>query len=210
MSLNPGNIDFDKIMLDGADIRFLDADGTTELAYEIEAWDDGAETATVWVKVPKIDLNSTTDHIWIYYNNAGETHDQDPEGVWSSGYAGVWHLNEASGTRADSTSGNNDLTDNNTVASAAGKFGNAADLERSNSEKLTITDAAQTGLDPVGNLITFGAWVKPESVGSTAGIFDKESGSGDGYRLRMNGSSVFEHGVFGTFTPTGRRPRPSG
>jgi hypothetical protein len=45
-------------------------------------------------------------------------------------------MEEASGTRKDSHGGN-DLTDNNTVGSAAGKIGNAANFVRTNSEYFT-------------------------------------------------------------------------
>ena len=52
----------------GADVRFTDAVTGDELKYEVEAWDDVADTATVWVKVPQIDKASDTDYIWVYYN----------------------------------------------------------------------------------------------------------------------------------------------
>jgi hypothetical protein len=77
-----------------------------------------------------------------------------------------WKLDEASGTREDSVA-NNDLTDNNTVGSAAGIISNAADFEASSSESLSITDAAQSGLDITGNL-SFSMWVKVESQPSGA------------------------------------------
>ncbi len=47
-----------------------------------------------------------------------------------------WPLDETSGTRADSV-GSNDLTDNNTVLSATGMFGNAADFEATSNEWLS-------------------------------------------------------------------------
>lgn len=62
-----------------------------------------------------------------------------------------WKLDEFSSaggavTRVDSK-GTNHLTDNNTTASAVGKRGNGADLERSNSESLSIVNnvSLQTG-----------------------------------------------------------------
>jgi hypothetical protein len=76
-----------------------------------------------------------------------------------------WELEETSGTRVDSH-GSNDLTDNNTVGSATGKQGNGADFERDNSELLSITDAAQSGLDITGNM-TISLWMKPETLPST-------------------------------------------
>lgn len=66
-----------------------------------------------------------------------------------------WSLEEASGTR-DDAHGSNDLTDNNTVANAAGKVGNAADLESANSESLTRADNASLSVG--NNDFTFCAW----------------------------------------------------
>jgi hypothetical protein len=78
-----------------------------------------------------------------------------------------WKLDEASDgsgavTRVDSKASNN-LTDNNTTASAAGVIGNGADFEASNSESLSIADAAQTGLEPGSGDFSISFWFKPES-----------------------------------------------
>ena len=91
------NVDFAKVEPDGADIRFTDSDGTTPLKYEIEDWNDGAETAKVWVKVPRINSAVNTDYIYIYYDNPGETDGQDPTGVWDSNYKAVWHMYDSPG-----------------------------------------------------------------------------------------------------------------
>ncbi|MCH8309921.1 MAG: DUF2341 domain-containing protein [Chloroflexi bacterium] len=111
VSLSSASVDFAKIMSGGADMRFIDDDGVTALPYEIEDWDDVAETANVWVKVPQIDAGSTSDHIWMYYNNASAADNQNSAGVWTNGYSAVWHLDETSGnTISDSTSNGNDGT----------------------------------------------------------------------------------------------------
>ncbi|MBI9087201.1 MAG: DUF2341 domain-containing protein, partial [Desulfobacterales bacterium] len=96
VSFTAADIDFDKIKAGGADIRFVDGDGTT-LDYEIESWDDtpGSETATVWVRVPQIDAGSTTDSIHIYYNNTAATDAQDATGVWDASHEGVWHMDQS-------------------------------------------------------------------------------------------------------------------
>jgi len=98
-----------------------------------------------------------------------------------------WELEEASGTRLDSTASNNDLTDNNTVASINAHINDGADFERSNSEYLSIVDASQTGLDFLGDF-SLSMWVKLEQLPSTAGgdmeLISKAFGSGDsGYRI---------------------------
>lgn len=72
-----------------------------------------------------------------------------------------YSLDEVSGVRLDSV-GSNDLTDNNTVLSAVGINGNAGDFELANSEYLSISDGAQSGLDLTGDF-SISAWVKFES-----------------------------------------------
>ena len=97
-----------------------------------------------------------------------------------------WTLDEASGTRADSH-GSNDLTDNNTVASAAGKISNAGDFEKANNEYLSHADNADlsfSGADP----FTISAWVNLESNDGTMNVVAKFNAAGDtgGYFLRYN------------------------
>ncbi|NIQ77219.1 MAG: DUF2341 domain-containing protein, partial [Anaerolineae bacterium] len=108
IKLDSSRIDYAKTKTLGEDIRFVDADGTTVLSHEIEKWDE-AGTSYVWVKVPQIDGPSNTDYIWMYYG-ADASDGQNPNGVWSNGYVGVWHLKEdPSGTppqMKDSTNAN--------------------------------------------------------------------------------------------------------
>lgn len=94
-----------------------------------------------------------------------------------------WKMDEASGTREDIHS-TNDLTDVNTVASATGKISNGADFEKTNSEVLSITNAAQSGLGITGAL-SFNCWVTLESsTGSNNTIISKHTvANGEGYQL---------------------------
>ncbi|NCF82792.1 MAG: DUF2341 domain-containing protein, partial [Proteobacteria bacterium] len=91
------NIDYSQTQANGEDLRFFDADGTA-LAYEVEEWDENG-TSYVWVRVPKVDGWSNTDHIWMYYGNGTAIAGQSPQDVWMPSYQGVWHLSE-SGTGA--------------------------------------------------------------------------------------------------------------
>ena len=93
VKLDDTRIDYAKTLNAGEDIRFIDDNGSTQLKYEIEKWDE-AGTSYVWVKVPQIDGSSKTDHIWMYYDNLLASDNQDPPNVWTNGYAGVWHLRE--------------------------------------------------------------------------------------------------------------------
>ncbi|MCA9380430.1 DUF2341 domain-containing protein, partial [Candidatus Dojkabacteria bacterium] len=99
------DIDYSKTQNQGQDIRFTDSDGTI-LSYEIENWDESG-SSFIWVKVPSIDINSSEDSIFLYYNNPLAPDAQNPADVWSNGYAMVQHLDDASvSTVVDSTSSN--------------------------------------------------------------------------------------------------------
>jgi PKD repeat protein len=77
------------------------------------------------------------------------------------GLRGYWRLDEGSGTRYDASASGNDLTDYNTVGSATGIVGLAADFERDNGEYLSIDHGVQSGLAITGSL-TLAGWIKPE------------------------------------------------
>lgn len=104
-----------------------------------------------------------------------------------------WKLNEASGTRNDSH-GANHLTDNNTVLSAAGKIGDGADFESTNSEYLSIADNADVSLGADVDF-TWAMWFKPESTAAQRGLIGKRSGTAPGnaeYRIEHSSAGVLQ------------------
>lgn len=70
----------------------------------------------------------------------------------------AWKFNESSGNAADSA-GSNTLTNNNTCTYSAGQLSNAVNTASASSQYLDITDAAQTGLDILGDL-SIAFWAK--------------------------------------------------
>lgn len=76
------------------DIRFVALDNTTLYNYEIESFNinDQAKTC-IWVNITNIPEGGTC--FWIYTNNSVATDAQNPTGVWSYGYLGVWHMNDS-------------------------------------------------------------------------------------------------------------------
>jgi hypothetical protein len=111
---------------------------------------------------------------------------------------GHWALDEASGTRVDSV-GSSDLTDNNTVGSAAGLFSlNAADFERSNSEYLNVADNAALSMANIDFFIR--ALVNVESyadisivqkAGSNDLEFDLGTTASAAFRFRVSSAAGF-------------------
>lgn len=100
-----------------------------------------------------------------------------------------WEMEETSGTRVDSH-GSNDLTDVNTVGYDTGISGNAADLEKGNSETLSISDASQSGLE-FSTSFSFSFWYKPESITAGDQLFSKGATSGTrSYQFNLFSSTV--------------------
>jgi biopolymer transport protein ExbB len=118
VALDSGRVDYGSTGDKGKDIRFVDADGKTLLAHEIEAWNPGGRSF-VWVRVPRIDKASATDFIWLYHGNPAADDGQDPARVWHPSYQAVWHLHDGF---EDSTVNKQHAT-NHGSTSAAGVVG---------------------------------------------------------------------------------------
>lgn len=160
VSVTSSQIDYAKTQNRGQDIRFVDADGTTALSYEIEKWDESG-TSLIWVKVPTLS-NNTTDYIYMYYNNTSVADNQSASSVWDSNHKGVWHLStDTSLSTTDSTTNAN--TGNNTSATATtGKVDGGASLNGITSR---IIAPATSSLDvSSGAGITVDGWFNPADV----------------------------------------------
>lgn len=173
VKLDSSRIDYGKTQNAGQDIRFVDpSDRTTVLNHEVETWNESG-ASYVWVKVPQIDAGSTTDYIWMYYNNSsvGSPSTQlgssaHAIGTWDSSYRGVYHLNQdpavaGTGGIVDSTNQNN-ATDNgsmNAADSVNGKIGKALDFDGTDdfidfgtTGNLYTTNASQITITAWGSL----------------------------------------------------------
>jgi hypothetical protein len=163
----------------GADVRFIDRTTGTELKYEVEAWDDAADTATVWVAVPQVDATNS-DFIWVYYNyNGVATYDQtavDEQAVRDTGYDGVLHLNEtvtdgATGATHDDATGANDGTQQRN-ARISGQIAGAQHFDGPNE---------YVDIGPVTNDIdvdrgTFSAWIQLDPMSAQGIILSADDG----------------------------------
>ena len=103
----------------GADISFALAD-ETPLPHEIDTWDTSGESL-VWVKVPA--LAGTTTSFYLRWNDSTPPANT-PSDVWADAdYAGVWHMNGASGTIPDSTANGLDATPMSNTVNSIGVSG---------------------------------------------------------------------------------------
>jgi hypothetical protein len=170
----------------GEDVRFVDADDTTALVYEIERWDE-AGSSFVWVRVPQIDASSDADFIWMYYGNPTEPDGQTPAAVWDTDFKMVHHLKETSGTHFDSTSNNNDSSsiEITTQGSGAGRI-NGADVF-SLTDDIEVSDSATLDIGAAESF-TVEAWVKTANAGQQT-IVCKQDGTTQ-YRLWTDGGNA--------------------
>ena len=133
------DIDYSKTQDSGQDLRFTDSNGTTELAYEIEEWNESG-TSYVWVRVPQIDQNSDTDYIYMYYGNNSAEDNQDAEGVWNEDdYSFVYHFNEE-----DGTTGAGSVTDS--TGNTSGTPSSGIDFEETGQISTTADFSGGTGI----------------------------------------------------------------
>lgn len=77
----------------GSDLRF--SAGGRPLSFEIEEWDQQAQAASIWVRIPSIRGNERQE-IEIQWGKAGARSASDGKAVFnaSNGYLGVWHFDK--------------------------------------------------------------------------------------------------------------------
>ncbi len=109
----------------GKRAQFWESDESIALDYEVEYYDQATQEAIYWVRVPKVDGNSTTDKIKLAYGNDTGANQDNGTGVWINGYVMVQHLEESSGVATDSIGSNNSTNSSNWTYLASGSVGKA-------------------------------------------------------------------------------------
>ena len=155
----------------GADLAFFDAH-ERRLAYEIDEWHTNG-TSLVWVKLPELKKGTRFTAAWggvgcVPMDGYATGHE-----VWR-GYAGVWHMNEDSGTAYDSTAngldalpdkGTNTLADvNQMVAYQNGACGRARVNGTVNGKGGTYLRVPASSLYSFGGEFIVGGWFRVEKL----------------------------------------------
>jgi hypothetical protein len=151
--LDQERVNYDFMRPQGADLRFVDADGNL-LDHQIGDWRDGA-TSVLWVKMPLIRSGSAGEVLWLYYGKDDATSVENPTVVWDGFYNAVYHLNESAATVVDSSARQNHAEVHNATYTSSGRFGGAYRFTPNASNR--IEAAASTASAVLG---TFEGWLK--------------------------------------------------
>ena len=152
----------------------------------MDTWNPSG-TSLVWVKVPEL---SQGTKILAYYGN-GVNPGVTPSAAWS-GYAGVWHLGEASGTAYDATANSLNGTPTGTKAASMVAYTNGAvgkaRVNFDNKSYLSIPNYNSLGL---GGTFTISGWFLANAVSGYPRLFSRKQGYADsnGWEIEMNSSS---------------------
>ncbi len=160
--LHTGNFAFAEAKPDGSDLRVVAADNKTVLPFHIEKFDSTNELAVLWVHVPKLAPNATTDAIWLYWGNQKAEASGNAKGTYDTAQSVVLHFGDVA-LPQDATGNANHARESTVSPGAAGPLGAAATFKGDSQVAL----AASPSLKLVAaNGFTFTAWLKPADIQS--------------------------------------------
>lgn len=172
----------------GADIRVTESDEITETAFELVSFATTTQRGELHFMADALATTSTST-FYIYYGNATgtaytATDTYGRNNVWTQ-YNAVYHMNEGSGTRTNSTGGT-DLTATGTVSSTTGKMGNGADANSGGTNYLYGVDG--TTFDITANLM-MSTWVQIQTqpaLNTEKFLIGKDTGGASNRSYLMN------------------------
>lgn len=178
---------------DGDDIVFTSSDETTQIAHEIETYDNSDGSLVAWVLVSSLSASSDTV-LYMYYGNSGAANQEDASTLWAD-YGAVCHLSEdPSGDApqmADSTGNGNDGTSQGTMTSddlITGQINGGLALDGSDDY---IDCGNDSSLD-TGATLTVSMWVKMASAMGNGIIIGKVDGElTDGWAIQIVSQDIF-------------------
>ncbi len=182
---------FDSSQTDGDDILFTAEDGVTKLSHEIEWFvaTPGSRNLKIWVRVPYIQVASTTT-LYMYYGNPATGSQQDATNVWDGQFITVQHLEETSGTVYDSTIRDHDGTPLNGVSqNVVGKI-DGGDYFDGSDDRHSFPDSDDWYFG--GNSFTIEFWMKLPVMANAWLVAQDEGGGSNnkwviGYLVNYSG-----------------------
>ena len=173
----------------GGDLRVcLNSDGTGQLPLEVVSFDNVADTAQLWIRLPT--YSSSARSCWLFYGKAGETqplftNEFGRNSVWSD-YRGVWHLK--------------DLTDSAGNFPDSALVGNAVFADNSSTGAMFSTSVSLDGVDSIFEIPASAQWDAVGGVDFTLQTWVTSSNAsaqqrlqqfdGDGHMFLLNNNLI--------------------
>lgn len=186
--LHSGNFQFDGVAKNGADLRFIAADGKTPLNYEVETFDPVMGVGQVWVDVTDLPANAQQT-IWMYYGNSKAPVQSSGAATFDADYTLVYHFDDAAGSLPkDATAyANNALkgaarTVDGGIVGRAARFDGNSVIEIPASTSLNVSDN--------GNF-SFSAWVKLDALPTAPTAIYARRQEGRAFVIGLDGGVPF-------------------
>lgn len=217
LTLNASNFDYLKANGDGSDLRFADSSGQP-ISYWIENYDP-LGTSEIWLKIPQ----SGTTKVYMYYGNSGAVSASNFDNTFTkipvdSGLAGLWHMDDGSGsTTADSSANSNtgNLQSGATwvTSSDGGQWDGRSDVKFSSGSYIAFDGTSNAEID-LGNdsslqlsTFTFETWIKRSVTGTQDILYSWGSGGpavyiNSGGTLAVGRVGYWEQNSSGTIADT--------
>lgn len=157
LRLHSGNFTFAEAKPDGSDLRFFAGDDKTPLKFHIEKFDVANELAIVWVQMPKLAGNATTDALWMHWGNPEATPAGDSKASYDAAQLLVFHFSDADGVK-DASANANHASQSSAKPVAAGPIGGAGGFD--GAAKVQVAASPTLKLSAAGGF-TLSAWVNP-------------------------------------------------
>lgn len=172
----------------GADIRVVESDDTTETAFELVSFATTTKSGELHFMADALATTSTST-FYIYYGNAtatayAVTDTYGRNNVWTQ-YNAIYHLNESSGTRTNSTGGTN-LSVAGSISGTTGKIGTGSDANTGGTNYLYGEDGST--FDITANLM-MSAWVQIQTqpaLNTERFLIGKDTGGANQRSYLMN------------------------
>lgn len=145
---------------DGADLRFVAADGVTVLKHYVENYDPVQYVANVWVQIPRL-AAGTPYAFSMYYGNPAATNGSNASGLYGIEQALVAHFDGSGAVARDATAYGHTLTAPEDLHTGAALIGGGLDFVGTQSAlQGSLAPTVLTAQDG----FSVSAWVRPATT----------------------------------------------
>jgi hypothetical protein len=171
--------------LQGYDIVFTsDAAGQILLDHEIDTYNSATGAINLWVRVPVLSHASDTT-IYMWFGNSSATFSQENKpGVWSNGYAAVYHMGNGTTISGSDSSGFNPGTVTS-VSATAGVIGGGGSFSGSSS----ITAVPSSSLS---GSFTIEEWANPSTTLGSLGLYGSRTPADQSFDAKLYSGGIYE------------------